>query len=656
MIGSGEQPMFALGWPHDPLTLGCLVLAGLCLLLRLPRRFSQSQLWGLLLALSLFGGALSVAYFHHYLEGQPRLIDATTYLFQARTLAEGSFGLKTEGPSASFRGRFLLSTEQDPHVITGIFPPGYPALLSIGVRLGHFEWVGPLIAALLVLATFRLGYLLFGHKKTALVAATFCAVNACLRYHTAETMSHGWSTLLALLALCEAVSLSRSTTTDQKRRRALLRLGLSLGLLISTRQLTGLLLTIACTIPLVWRAWLGGPRTPVSSKHLILPPLLLLLGMVPGLLLLLSHHNFVTDSFWESPQSYYYRRADGPPGCFSLGWGSGCHYEHGDVVSQQGGTGLSTKWMALNTLHRLHWHLMDIAHFEPLALLGGYWAWRQRRKVRALPVLLVLVTLPLGYGLFYFNGSYPGGGARFFSELIPLWHCFLAAALVRFRVVSWGFSACLAGFALHANYAHEQLASMHFGPSSRPLLEAFDQIEAPPGRPPSILFVSSAHHFNLATARSTHVTAARRTHDLREALVVASHPGAQAYTFDESDGLKEWAPPSSQTFRVESEFDYPALDVQHAWVHPEHLPFSCVSRGRALRIHQLDPKEARLTVELPSPLRGRTVVAWIVNEKATSHPCRAVALGQAPDSPTWSVPLRSFGTFTHLDRLEMSIP
>src|SRR5690606_38178569 len=135
--------------------------------------------------------------------------------------------------------------------------------------------------------------------------------------------------------------------------------------------------------------------------------------------------------------------------------------------AQQGGQGLTLGWAALNTLHRFHYHLLDIAHFEPLVLVALYALWVKRRERGSRLFLLSLIATPLGYSLFYFAGSYPGGGARFFVELIPIWHVLLAWGLTELAVRRFGLFAMLAGFAIHASYGHRALKSAHFGPDGR---------------------------------------------------------------------------------------------------------------------------------------------------------------------------------------------
>ncbi len=81
------------------------------------------SLWLAVLCLLAFG--LSCAYVSFYLRGGPRIIDATSYFLEARSLAAGSFTFHRPTRAARFRGRFLLASP-DGQGLGVIFPPGYP--------------------------------------------------------------------------------------------------------------------------------------------------------------------------------------------------------------------------------------------------------------------------------------------------------------------------------------------------------------------------------------------------------------------------------------------------------------------------------------------------------------------------------------------------
>jgi hypothetical protein len=540
LIGHAEQPLSWFGLPTDALGWG----AGLCgIVLSWPavgRRvlaFLPGP-WCLPL-LALLSALLSTAYFQLHLGGQPRIIDASTYLLEARTFASGHFSFAVSEVSALFRGRFLLPHPDQP-TLAPIFPPGYPALLSLFVRLGDYRLLGPTLAVAITLATAWLGFLVTKRRTVALLAATFSVLSAALRYHTADTMSHGWSILLATLALAASVQAQRAESRPNAVPSALL--GFWLGGLAATRPLTAAAVGAACLLPLVvtrrralaWH-WLG-------------------LGLAPGLCLLALHNHALTGSALGSPQLAYYALADGPAGCFRLGLGAGCRVEHADVVQAQGGRGLTVGWMIRNTLHRLHWHALDLANCELLLPLAWYYLARRWKKpsTRALSCLVLL--LPAAYAFFYFQGSYPGGGARFFSELLPALHVALSAGLLALGWARLGLALALLGYAGHAAHVHAAL------PGAPPL-----QTEP---TPEGLRAVSSDHAFNLLfvpgrieSGRAP--TVVRATHDARR-----------------------WAPRGAPAAaQLEAEADWPVRDQAGAWTETVHLPDPCVSGGRALRIH-----------------------------------------------------------------------
>src|SRR5690606_13461867 len=142
-----------------------------------------------LLLLGTVSAVLSAVYVDYYLRGGPRIIDATSYYLQARTFASGQLAFEPPGPLASFVGRFLLPTPDGRLAV--IFPPGYPALLSLGFLVGAPLAVGPMLAAGLSVATYLLAEALWGDPRVARAAGWLSALCGVLRYHTADTMSHG---------------------------------------------------------------------------------------------------------------------------------------------------------------------------------------------------------------------------------------------------------------------------------------------------------------------------------------------------------------------------------------------------------------------------------------------------------------------------------
>lgn len=592
-----DHPLFEFGRPPNLAAWVVLVVGIGCFIVSwrgAASRHLASHATKICVALSVVAASLSAAYFFWVLGGGPRIIDATAYLCSARIFASGSFTFAAPEPSALFRGRFLIHPPGAPDQLGVIFPPGYPAFLSFFERFLDYRLAGPILAFAVTLGTYFLAFFLARAAAPApeklararlvgLLAALLSLTSAALRYHTADTMSHGLSTALLLMGGLVVV---RAWSRASLGRGGALLLGFSLGLLFATRPLTAFAASAVLLI---------AARPVFRRSH----ALSLALGLLPGALLLFAHQKALTGSFWDSVQLRYYALADGPASCFGLGFGKGCEYEHGDVIEQRGKLG--PLWAILNSLHRLHNHSLDLANCE---LLFGFLAFRlvQTRKERnSRLVLFALGTFTLAYSLFYFDGSYPGGGARFLVELLPFEHALLAGfALDKLGALRTLGISCVS-FALHGAYSHEALRVRDGGAPflDQRLLET---------REPRVVFAVSDHAFLLglrpealegAPGRSPRLTGtlvARRSWDFREAELLWGLRSPKAFVLEkEPPGsvLLPWSPPAtSDVRRIEVERDFPPLSLEGMWVHPAHLSVPCVSSGRALRLRP-QPGSAR---------------------------------------------------------------
>jgi hypothetical protein len=518
------------------------------------------------LGLAALAALLSWGYVVHYLRGGPRIVDATSYFLEARALAAGLPSFPVPDPSGSFRGRFLL-TPPEGATLAVLFPPGYPALLALGFLLGAPLAVGPLLAAALTITTYALALELFGKREVALLAATLSVLCAALRYHTADTMSHGWAAVLFASTLFFSLRGGRAT----------LAAGLCLGWLVATRPVTGL-------VALAFAVFACSRRRRAEL-------LLLALGLLPGLALLALHQHAATGSVFGSTQLRYYALADGPPGCFRYGFGSGigCQFEHGDFVREHLSGGYRLRAALGTTGRRLWMHMGDLANAWPLFgfLLVSLFLGRRERAVRmaAFPA----VALVVAYAPFYFDGNYPGGGARLLAEALPLEHAILAWGLTRLRLARFAPGVLCLAFAVRASQDHTALRDREGG---RPMFEP--AVLARAGVSKGLLFVSTDHGFNLA-----HVPGAR---DPTRELVVArfrddahdfwlwdalGRPPAHRYVFDSTGAraprVDAFAPNESDTLDAGAE--WPPLAVRGGFAHPDYVGAAC-ARGRyGLRLH-----------------------------------------------------------------------
>lgn len=613
------------GWAALGLAAVCVALA-----LVLPRtKLGRSPVpfWWWVGGWALVSVAASALYVHHYLEGGPRIIDATSYWLEARGLSSGLVSFPVDEPTASFRGRFLVHhAGSDGALHMGvIFPPGYPALLSLGFVLGVPLVIGPLLAGGLTLVTAHLARSLAASAEAGRVAAVLCALNACLRYHTADTMSHG----LAALLLAGAV-LAGWHAWHAGRRSLWVVAGLAAGWLAATRPASALALLLVA-VPVL---------AVVMSKSRRVDPFWSLVGTLGPIALFALHQRVLTGAWFVSSQSLYYELADGPPGCFryGLGPGIGCLVEHGDYVRSVAPDGYGVSAALTTTGRRLYLHLADVLNYAPFAVLvvaGIIARWRSRATWLAagVPLALVLAYLP-----FYFDGCYPGGGARMLADGLPFELSLVAAAIVswarRFEdrhrgraAARWGAAGlCLVGFVLHAGHMHRMLRERDAG---RPMYQPSLVRETLGPTPTGLLLVDTDHAFNLAydpAARdpASSLVVARARYDDRDTLLWErlGRPAVWRYVYHpwgaapRPPRIEVWQPPErGDELRFEAEAEWPPLDKSGGYAAPTHLsPEPCASAGRALALVRTGEPEACVTIALPLPQGKAAVRLRMVSE------------------------------------------
>lgn len=574
------------------------IAVGLAFVKRSPMLHEGSERRFLAIA-AVAASVLSIAYISSYLHGGPRIIDATSYFLQGRALSHGQLAWTPLEPSSSFRGRFLV---YEGGRLGGIFPPGYPLLLAPGFWLGAPMIVGPAIAAALVVATYRLARALGLAAPHARAAALLSIVCAALRYHTADTMSHGAAALGVVLALECAL-----------RQRAFLA-WLAVGYVVATRPVS------AIPIGLV-----VGALTFRRPRGLA--------GILPGLLLLLLSQGMVTGSPLSSAQRMYYALSDGPAGCFRYGFGrdTGCVFEHGDFVGARLANGYGLVEALGTTVRRLHHHLVDVANLEPLALLvlAPIVKDRASRTVRAASALVGLHVL--AYLPFYFDGDYPGGGARLLADVLPVEHVLIVMGVTRLvksgdRALHLLVAAALAGFAIHASFEHGKLRERDAG---HPWFEKDVLTHASITQ--GLVFIDSDHGFALGHDPGQRiedgVIVARRRGDDRDRLLYENlgRPPTFWYRFEPDGNIKEpitvpWAPPDfGDVLRFEAEAEWPAL-AQHAGFAAPGWTHACASGKRALVVTPDDgATTASATVLVPVPRAGRYEITVAVANARIPH-------------------------------------
>jgi MYXO-CTERM domain-containing protein len=273
-------------------------------------------------------------------------------------------------------------------------------------------------------------------------------------------------------------------------------------------------------------------------------------------------------------------------------------------------------------------HLADALNSEPMFALVLLGALGLRRRREAWGVLLFPLLNVLAYAPFYFDGSYPGAGARLLADSLGVEHALAAAALaswasrfsspnkgLRFALAS-ALCSMLLGFSLHTGRRHLLLRDRDGG---RPMFEQAVTDSVLGQKPKGLLFVDTDHGFNLAhdpaqSDPAKGLVVARARYDDRDWLLWNSlgRPSSWRYQFAPWKALwmepmvEPWTPPTpGQELRFEGEAEWPALGQQGGYAAPTYLaPGSCVSSGRALGIVRSAPTRACASVDVPLSASG----------------------------------------------------
>ncbi|NDJ54717.1 MAG: phospholipid carrier-dependent glycosyltransferase [Chloroflexi bacterium] len=164
----------------------------------------------------------------------PHLEDEMTYLFQARTYAEGA--LWVPAPSGPFFTPFVVDVDGR---WIGKYPVGWPAVLAQGERWGLGWLVNPLLATLTILLIYLLSRDLFD-RQVGLLAGLLALSSPFFLIQSSSYMSHSaallWVTAMTW-AFVHAEGLRREGQTGQWWAALA---GLMLGMLAMTRSLTAI--------------------------------------------------------------------------------------------------------------------------------------------------------------------------------------------------------------------------------------------------------------------------------------------------------------------------------------------------------------------------------------------------------------------------------
>lgn len=323
-------------------------------------------------------------------EGVPHLEDEVAYVWQARVMAEGKLTL----PETNYNNEFLV-----PFIVHhnglrfGKYPPGWPALLAIGIKFGLRDWINPLLAGLGVWLIYLLGKRLF-NANVGLLSAGLTLTSPFFWMNSGSLLSHPLG-----LVLSAAFGLA---WLDAFQERQLpkpwlptIAGALALGLLALSRPYTGLAIAFPYVFHGLYRLWKG-----MAEERLRLVVFGLIVAAIGGLVF--AWQFAVTGNALLNPYTLWWKYD-------TVGFGPG----HG--LEADGHT-----WheALVNTRYSLQAGSSDLFgwwYYSWLLLPFGVIAARRNRKAwltGLVPVSLVALYMAYWVGSWLF-------GPRYFYEGLP---------------------------------------------------------------------------------------------------------------------------------------------------------------------------------------------------------------------------------------------
>jgi hypothetical protein len=359
---------------------------------RLPRRFSRIDRWdalALVVAGASFAATLTVALVQFH--GEPHILDASAYYFQAKIFASGRLCATPPSDLTAFQGPFMIAGAGR---WFAQYAPGTSAMLALGMLAGAPWIVEPLLGTLALWGVYRLGKLLY-NGPTGLLALILGALSSFYIYHAASYLSHSVALFFAVYCLLFFARF------DKYGRGSDLALAVSFaGALFLTRELTGVVIGGATA---TFVLFVNRRALVAEWRRLLLGALLATLALVVTANIYIIYNAALTGDPFTAPRAIF-----NPTDRYGFGQNIGFYGQHtlaaGLVILDQLLTALQT------TLYGWPFYLT-------LALLPC--AYLVRRRVTRWDIFcgamfVFLVALQVGY---FYHGIYLG--PRYLYEALP---------------------------------------------------------------------------------------------------------------------------------------------------------------------------------------------------------------------------------------------
>lgn len=351
------------------------------------------------LAVALLATIASAAFSLVVLEGKPNLIDAMAQLVHARYLASGM----TAGPTELADFFVFPNTVLTPRGWVSQYPPGYVAMLALGMKLGVVWLVGPVLLGITLFFTALVGERLLPERRFVVRAALLlAALSPFLIAHAGAYMNHTAAAAFTALAIWCLLN------ARDGRAAWALAAGVAASIALATRPLSAFVMVAAVGV-VAWGPIAWSDRRPARFARLVG---LALLGTLPVTIGQLAHNAH----FFGAPATFGYFAAYGPAHELGLGqdpWGN--RYGWREAV------GYTSSDLSL----------LSVALFEtplPLVAVIGLFLLLARRLSHGERVIAAWALAPVAANFFYWHhGVFMG--PRMLNEAAPAWALLAAVAV-----------------------------------------------------------------------------------------------------------------------------------------------------------------------------------------------------------------------------------
>jgi hypothetical protein len=331
-------------------------------------------------------------------ECHPHVPDEAIYLFQAKYFANGS--LTVPAPNVPEAFSFYMIPHRAARWYS-IFPPGWPAVLALGVILGVPWLINPLLAGLNTLLAYLFLQEIFP-RRTARMGLLLLATSPWYIFMGMSFMSHTFTLTCALIAV---LAMSRAKRSGKARWGWLG--GVAVGMLSLTRPLDGLIMAGVLGL---WSLGVVGRRLKTSS----------IMAFVIGTILvgavIFPYNKQITGKSILSPLAAYYEEYFGPKANAlgfgperGLGWAIDPFPGHSPVDAI---VNVNLNTFAIN-IELFGWSTGSL-------IIIAFLLFSKNMQKRDYLMLAIILVISATYSLYWFSGG-PDFGARYwYLMLVPL--------------------------------------------------------------------------------------------------------------------------------------------------------------------------------------------------------------------------------------------